>query len=106
MRYILGDLHGCGLELQELIKKINPKPEDKIILAGDLFDRGMHGHIVWDLIHTYKMDCVVGNHERKMVGFLTRNKDIGRSSLPPHYIWALKNLYMHGVSKDKVKNFI
>ena len=102
MHYVVGDVHGSGLELQELIQQINPGSTDKIILVGDLFDRGVNGHIVWDLIHRHNMDCFMGNHEIKMLRFLKRE----RLSLPPHYYWTLNNLYQRGITPHLLVPFL
>ncbi len=37
---IIGDIHGCAKEFGELLDKVQPGPEDRLILLGDLFDRG------------------------------------------------------------------
>lgn len=38
---IIGDIHGCCRALEGLLAKISPDPErDRLILLGDLFDRG------------------------------------------------------------------
>ena len=40
-RYILiGDVHGCLTELQALICRIAPKPDDTLVFLGDLVDKG------------------------------------------------------------------
>jgi hypothetical protein len=97
--YCIGDIHGCGIELHLLLKKINPQKEDQIIFLGDLFDRGMHSHLVWDAIQHYDAVSILGNHEKKYIDYLTNKKD----TLPSHYIWALNNLIDYGV---EVKDFL
>ena len=37
---IIGDIHGCAKEFGELLDRVQPGPEDRLILLGDLFDRG------------------------------------------------------------------
>ena len=38
---IIGDIHGCSSALRLLLAKISPNAEeDRLILLGDLFDRG------------------------------------------------------------------
>jgi len=87
--YIIGDVHGCGQELQALIQKIAPASTDEIILVGDVIDRGFHGHLVWELIQQYHMKVLLGNHENKMKKFFERKKDY----VPAHYLWAFENLF-------------
>ena len=86
---IIGDVHGCGEELQALINKIAPTPEDELILVGDAFDRGFCGHLAWQLIQKYNIGCVLGNHEVKMLEFITGHRPQG---VPPHYLWTLHNM--------------
>jgi serine/threonine protein phosphatase 1 len=100
--YVIGDVHGCGEELRALIGKIGPKSADKIILVGDVFDRARHGHLVYDLIRTYDMDVLLGNHELKMLNYLEGR----RSWVPPHYTWALNNLYDHSISMGLIHGFL
>ena len=37
---IIGDIHGCDQMLHALLDKVKLGPEDRLILLGDLFDRG------------------------------------------------------------------
>ena len=46
---IIGDIHGCDQTLRALLDKIQPGNEDKLILLGDLFDRGSES---WEVFHT------------------------------------------------------
>ncbi len=101
----VGDIHGCGLELQELIAKAGlDKHTDQLVLIGDLFDRAKHGHIVWQVIHDWgtRCYCLQGNHERKMLKYLLNERD----SLPPHYYWALDNLKRIGVLGANLTHFL
>ncbi len=38
--YIIGDVHGCIDEFQELIQHLAPASDDQLIFIGDLIDRG------------------------------------------------------------------
>jgi predicted phosphodiesterase len=57
---IIGDVHGCSVELQKMILAAQPS---KIILVGDLFTKGPDPKGVWDLIQKHKMKAVLGNHD-------------------------------------------
>lgn len=91
---IIGDVHGCGLELRDLIKKVKDHEEiDEIILVGDVFDRGLHTNIVWEQIQEHKIKVVRGNHEQKMLNWI--NHVIAgekAKELPRHYLYALNKL--------------
>lgn len=77
-RVIIGDIHSCSRELQLIIDHF---PDHEFIAVGDLFDRGRRGMEVWDLIHRYQIDCCMGNHELKLLNFLTGKRDY----VSPHY---------------------
>jgi hypothetical protein len=99
----IGDVHGCGLELQFLLKQCKIRPGiDIVYLVGDIFDRGMHGHIVWQLIQEYGIKVLRGNHEQKFIKYFSG----GTKSLPPHYYWAINNLVAHGVKVQEFVDFI
>ena len=66
---IIGDIHGCNQELCALLEKAQPGPEDRVILLGDLFDRGGES---WEVFQTVKelaeelgerFTLLRGNHE-------------------------------------------
>ena len=50
--YLIGDIHGCNRALDRIIEKLAPDTtEDKLILLGDLFDRGSES---WEVFETVK----------------------------------------------------
>ncbi len=86
---IIGDVHGCALELHELLSKlgylISPAPEAhswtvrhpenrRVIFVGDLVDRGPDSPGVLRLVMGMVQDgvalCVPGNHDAKLVRYL------------------------------------
>lgn len=63
---IVGDIHGCIEEFDELRKLVSYNKEtDKLILLGDLIDRGPDSVGVVRRARELNLDCVVGNHELK-----------------------------------------
>ena len=48
---IIGDIHGCNRELCALLDKVKPGQNDRLILLGDLFDRGAES---WEVFQTVK----------------------------------------------------
>ena len=67
---IIGDIHGCSLQLMGLLDQLKPNPEeDHLIFLGDLFDRGPDSwgvfQIVKSLAETYqeRFTLLRGNHE-------------------------------------------
>ena len=78
---VIGDIHGCDDQLRNILKKLDPDPEnDMLILLGDLFDRGPDS---WEVFQTVKeleesfgerFVLLRGNHEdhllRKKMSFM------------------------------------
>jgi hypothetical protein len=77
-KFIFTDVHGCGGELEALLKE---NADCDIISLGDNFDRAFDGVRVWELIKEYNVTCILGNHELKILQYLTGRK----SWLPKHY---------------------
>jgi len=67
---IIGDVHGCCGALEALLRKIKPDPErDRIIMLGDLFDRGPESWEVFQKVRELstafgeRFVLLIGNHE-------------------------------------------
>ena len=74
---IIGDIHGCIEEFDELIKKISyNKEKDKLILLGDLIDRGPDSVGVIRRAQELQADSVMGNHEHKYIKWLNNDQNI------------------------------
>lgn len=65
---IIGDIHGCYIELQELLDRSGIADSDAIIALGDIVDRGHETPQVLDFFRRQpKARSLLGNHERKHV---------------------------------------
>ena len=61
---VVGDVHGCLLELQELLAKCSFSPErDAVVLVGDLVNKGPSSVEVVAYARTHGLHCVRGNHD-------------------------------------------
>ena len=58
----IGDVHGCHLELAELISRLELGREDRLVLLGDLVNRGPDSCKVLDLARANKAIALLGNH--------------------------------------------
>lgn len=56
----VGDVHGCWLTLQALLAK---HPNRRVILLGDLIDRGPRSREVVEWTMNNNIECVAANHE-------------------------------------------
>ena len=77
--YVVGDIHGCLGPLNQLLRKIQPRPEDEVVFIGDYIDRGPHSREVVDTLLALPHRCVflMGNHERMLLDFLDGKDEDG-----------------------------
>ena len=77
---IIGDVHGCLTEFTELLEKCEIGSEDRLILLGDLMDRGPKSREVFEKVCEMKESMgdrfylVRGNHEEMLLDAVI-NKD-------------------------------
>lgn len=82
--WIIGDIHGCADELEELLDRI--PPGDRLLFVGDYIDRGPDSRRVLDRMVSLKERsvCLLGNHESMMLAFFRDPRsDEGRSWMHP-----------------------
>ncbi len=66
--FVIGDIHGCITELQELLDKAGILDDDLIIALGDIVDRGPDSVQVLNFFSGFPARLsLMGNHERKHV---------------------------------------
>jgi len=82
---IFGDIHGCLDEWKDLLKKINPTPNDLLISVGDLICKGPESFKTIEFARSLpNLKCVLGNHEL-------------------HFLKAWKSGNLNSLSKDYQK---
>src|SRR5262245_57341131 len=83
---IVGDVHGCGDELLELLSRLGYMPRElsafahpqgrKVVFVGDLVDRGPRIadvlKLAMSMIEAGQALCVCGNHDHKLARRLAR----------------------------------
>ncbi|MFB1005817.1 MAG: metallophosphoesterase [Candidatus Poseidoniaceae archaeon] len=73
--WVIGDVHGFSVTLRQMIETLNLSSEDRVVLLGDLIDRGPDS---FDVIRCAREDhrifCVKGNHEGMMAANFTMEK--------------------------------
>lgn len=68
---IVGDVHGCLIELQELLSDCDfDKEQDTLILVGDLVNKGPYSASVVKYARSLGAYCVRGNHEEAALSYL------------------------------------
>lgn len=65
----IGDIHGCHLEFAELLSRLSPAKNDRIILLGDLINRGPDSLKVIDLARDSGAVALLGNHELRLLKY-------------------------------------
>ena len=88
--YVMSDLHGCFDEFQSLLEKIRFTDEDRLILGGDLIERGPKNYEMLRWLEQIPENVfpVLGNHEdefarnvRLMTGICTQ---LGEDTADPY----------------------
>ncbi|MBL8019265.1 MAG: metallophosphoesterase [Leptospirales bacterium] len=59
----IGDVHGCSTELKEMIRTLEISSHDRVIMLGDLINRGPDSVGVVEIVRERKFECLMGNHE-------------------------------------------
>lgn len=64
---VIGDVHGCMDELQELLRGLRVDGSDRLISVGDLVAKGpdSRGVLEWAM-STPNLECILGNHELRL----------------------------------------
>lgn len=66
----IGDVHGCLQELHDLLRKVAYKQGvDKVILVGDLVDKGPLSAETVKFVRTCGFTCIRGNHEDRYIRY-------------------------------------
>ena len=85
-KIIIGDVHGCLKELQELIALISLQSNDELVFVGDLLDKGPDGLGVWRYVknkHNFNCKKVIyvwGNHEDKHYRYYRKPQNFSNPS--------------------------
>ena len=82
---IVGDIHGCREELEDLLAKVGFDPGDHLICVGDVIARGPDSAGVVALLARLGAAIVRGNHEEKLLRF----RETEASGLGPEPISAM-----------------
>ena len=112
----IGDIHGCHAEFAELLDKLSLTKDDRLILLGDLVNRGPDSTKVIDLARANNAIPLLGNHELRLLNYRrTKNPDFRRendedtfkrlrtedwayleSMLLTYYVEELDTVFVHG----------
>lgn len=65
----VGDIHGCAREFADLLDKLQLRRDDRLILLGDLINRGPDSAGVIELAREHATLSLLGNHELRLLNF-------------------------------------
>jgi len=65
----IGDIHGCHIEFSELLARLALTKEDRLVLLGDLVNRGPDSCRVLDLAQENRAIALLGNHELRLLKY-------------------------------------
>ena len=65
----IGDIHGCYREFEDLLEKLELEKHDRVILLGDLVNRGPDSAKVIALARKHARLALLGNHELRLLNY-------------------------------------
>jgi serine/threonine protein phosphatase 1 len=65
----VGDIHGCATEFEDLLGKLALTKHDRLILLGDLVNRGPESGRVIALAREHAHHSLLGNHELRLLNY-------------------------------------
>ena len=112
----IGDIHGCHQEFLELLERLSLTKDDRLIILGDLVNRGPDSCRVIDLARQHDAISLLGNPELRLLNYrrihetnIVRETDADTfSKLRPedwtyleampltHYVEELNTVFVHG----------
>ena len=71
----VGDIHGCSAQLDELLGRVAPRAQDRLVFLGDYIDRGPDSRGVIERLIALRRRwpqtvCLRGNHEQMLLDYL------------------------------------
>jgi serine/threonine protein phosphatase 1 len=85
---IIGDIHACSREFSALLDKIAPGADARLVLLGDLLNKGPDPVGVVEIFESLDCVCLLGNHDRDHLrwragGVPKPDSVVTRDSMPP-----------------------
>lgn len=67
--YVMADIHGCYTDFMNMLNKIDFKEDDKLIIAGDILDRGPENYemLKWLEDKPDNVEIIMGNHDEMFI---------------------------------------
>lgn len=72
--WAIGDIHGCDVALERLLREVAPAADDTLVVLGDVIDRGPGSKQAIAQLVEWQQKCkvvlILGNHEEMMLDSL------------------------------------
>ena len=82
--WVIGDVHGYADTLQELLERLKLNSLDRVVLLGDMIDRGPKSSSVIQIAKSNpKIFAIIGNHEELMLKYFNPS-DIENMTVDQH----------------------
>ncbi len=59
----IGDIHGCSREFSALLDHVSPGSDERLVLLGDLVNKGPDPAGVFEIFESLDCVCLLGNHD-------------------------------------------
>ena len=89
---VIGDVHGCASELQDLLTRVAVSTGDHVCFVGDLVARGPDSRAVLRIARELGARSVVGNHEDRLLAARRGDADRGPERLGPAHASVFRDL--------------
>ena len=76
-RVFIGDIQGCSLQLDALLRAVRPRSDDRLYSVGDLVNRGPDSLGVLRRVREVGMRVVLGNHDLHLLRLAARSSRHG-----------------------------
>ncbi len=90
---IIGDVHGCLDELKRLLRKVDYRMSDRLVMVGDLVAKGPDSQGVIHLLRELDALSVLGNHDdhllrwRRDLEMKKQHEKIAKTLKKPDWKW-------------------
>lgn len=70
--YVMSDIHGCYTAMNKMLEKIEFSKDDKLIIDGDIIDRGPENYemLEWMMTASDNVEFLMGNHEEGFIQYV------------------------------------
>lgn len=83
---MISDIHGAIDEFNDLLEKIEyDSNQDRLIILGDLTDRGPDSIGVLRKVRSMGVECIRGNHDQKILKWVNNGKKFYKDSNQQYY---------------------